>query len=736
MADETKKEQIGSVILDLSRYSGEDLYCDGEVEDRILEIAKNYPEEEFDAIIRDSKDWPTLYHLSSIRGNIVGWIPFDGSEKVLEIGAGPGAITGVLTERCGSVDCVDLSRKRSLINAYRHRNCSNLTIHVGNFEDIEPELDRDYDYVFLIGVLEYAGSYLHSADPFGQELRTILSHVKPGGRVVIAIENRIGLKYWAGCAEDHSGRYFGGIESYSAKEEPAKTFTRPALERLLLENGVSEYAFYYPYPDYKFTSVLFSDRRLPEAGELNENIRNFDRDRLLLFDEKKAYQGITQDGLYPLFANSFEVVVGPALPVDYCKFSNDRAPEYRIRTEMDLVSGKVRKYPQTKTAGEHVLRMAESAMALSARYAVSSTGEGHPKLPEMGGKPSEKSGEAEETAAAAKPRTLNIAPCALTKDGGVEFPYVGGRSLESLLDESLQAGDGERFLSLLNEYRIRVGQGSLQQISDYDMTFSNLLIQGDLWTAIDCEWAVPRSIPVEELLFRSLLVYYLEDGKRSERCEELIGNERLLKAVGIPEKDAQRLAREEQDFQKHVTGGVLSLGEFRAQMGTQVIKPAQLQTEEEKDAAKELLKQEHEEKQELNSIQVYYDTGRGFSEEESYWIGEQYQEEGLVTFTVTVPEEAQRLRVDPAICPCVVLIRNARINEAEQKVVRRLVRVNGRHYTNGSIVYTTMDPSMEWDLKKLRRKAGIPEGEDFDLELTLQMAGLPSTMAQAMEDRR
>ena len=53
MADETKKEQIGSVILDLSRYSGEDLYCDGEVEDRILEIAKNYPEEEFDAIIRD-----------------------------------------------------------------------------------------------------------------------------------------------------------------------------------------------------------------------------------------------------------------------------------------------------------------------------------------------------------------------------------------------------------------------------------------------------------------------------------------------------------------------------------------------------------------------------------------------------------------------------------------------------------------------------------------------------------
>ena len=46
-----------------------------------------------------------------------------------------------------------------------------------------------------------------------------------------------------------------------------------------------------------------------------------------------------------------------------------------------------------------------------------------------------------------------------------------------------------------------------------------------------------------------------------------------------------------------------------------------------------------------------------------------------------------------------------------------------------------MDPSLEWDLKKLRKKAGIPEGEDFDLELTLQMVGLPSTMAKAMEER-
>lgn len=34
------QEKIGSVVLDLSYYSGEDIYTDGAVEDEMLEIVK------------------------------------------------------------------------------------------------------------------------------------------------------------------------------------------------------------------------------------------------------------------------------------------------------------------------------------------------------------------------------------------------------------------------------------------------------------------------------------------------------------------------------------------------------------------------------------------------------------------------------------------------------------------------------------------------------------------------
>ena len=39
---ERKIEEIGKIKLDLTHYAGEDLYCDGDVEDELLDIAKNY----------------------------------------------------------------------------------------------------------------------------------------------------------------------------------------------------------------------------------------------------------------------------------------------------------------------------------------------------------------------------------------------------------------------------------------------------------------------------------------------------------------------------------------------------------------------------------------------------------------------------------------------------------------------------------------------------------------------
>lgn len=718
MEQARQQDRIGGVLLDLSRYPGEDFYCDGAVEDALLAIAKGHREEEFEEIIAREKSWPILYHLSPVRENIVGWLPFDGTEKVLEIGAGPGAITGLLSKRCRQVTCVELSKKRSLINAYRHRDRDNIEIRVGNFADIEPGLDRDYDYIFLIGVLEYAGSYLPGEDPYGRELALLRAHLKEKtGRLVIAIENRLGMKYFAGCREDHSGRYFDGIESYeNVPASPAQTFSRPALAALLARTGFSDAAFYYPYPDYKFADTIYSEKRLPAAPELSRNVRNFDRDRLLLFDEKKAYQGILSDGLYPVFANSFEVVTGPALPVDYCRFSGERARSCRIRTEIvsDGTGKHVIKYPLCEEARDHVLRMEESWKKLSARY------EGDPE-------------------------GLRIAPCARTKDGGVSFSFIEGRTLDEVLEEKLLAGDREGFLGLLSAYREKVGAHPEVPVSDCDMTFPNLILSGGTWTAIDYEWAVDRPIPAKELLGRSLVLFLREDPAREEKLREILSEEELLSFVGITKEEAEHLCAEEDAFQEKIAAGSLPLSRAGALFGGKVIRPAELQTEAEREEGRRrheaAVRAQREKEQALVRVKIYFDTGAGYREEETFVPSALYEKEGVVTFSVEVGRNVRALRLDPASVPCVALLLQAQFADAPEgsTLFQKYVSHNGTPCGGGAVLFATMDPWFSFDLAKIRKKTGR-RGEDGSVRdvvnFSVQMAGIPGTMSETIRKNK
>ena len=301
------EEKIGNVTLDLFWYSGRDEYSDGPVEDKLLEIARNNREEDLNRVIAEEKDWAVMYHFSEIRQNIISWLPISKYDHVLEIGAGCGAISGALCEMAGSVTSIELSKKRSQINAYRNRDKQNLRIVVGNFLDIEPHLRDNYDYITLIGVFEYAEAYMGDDKPYQKMLDCAYRHLAPGGKLVIAIENKLGLKYFAGCSEDHLGTQFAGIEGYP-DYTGVRTFSRKELKDMLDETGKFKTAFYYPYPDYKFPMTIYSDRFLPLKGELRESFLNYDRERLLLFREPLAYDSVIDAGLYPEFANSFLTV--------------------------------------------------------------------------------------------------------------------------------------------------------------------------------------------------------------------------------------------------------------------------------------------------------------------------------------------------------------------------------------------------------------------------------------------
>lgn len=706
-----KIEEIGKIKLDLSHYPGEDYYCDGAVEDELLEIAKNYAAVEYPRIIEERKSWEILYHLSPLRENIVEWLPINSSMKVLEVGSGCGAITGALSRRAGEVTCVELSKKRSMINAYRHMEAENVTIHVGNFQDVEPDLPKDYDYICLIGVFEYAQAYIGSETPYDDFLRIIKKHLKTGGHIAIAIENKFGLKYWAGCREDHLGVYYAGIEDYP-EGGVVRTFTKEGLLSIAKRCGFREAQMYYPYPDYKFMTTLYSDRRLPQQGELSNNIRNFDRDRLQLFDEKRVFDTMIKEGQFPLFSNSYMLLLGPSLSEEYVRYSNDRKEEFQIKTlQKGTGFGKIiEKHPLCKAAETHIESTAKAYEKLSERYQGSRI-------------------------------AINESRLERTADGTpyITIKYLEGRTLEEILDKRLAQNDLEGFHKLFDEYLKRIAWGEEKAVADYDLIFGNVLIpQGnnsrdlkgaknekndidsylneEIWHVIDCEWTFDRTVETKEIAFRAVYCYLLEDEKRNALNPDLIFDK-----LEIGPAEAEQYRREEMKFQKYVTGKRLSMAEIREAIG----QPVYTLT----DFCEGLRKKASDDR-----IQIYEDTGKGFLEEQSFFPEEDGEElrrgdEGLVELSVQIPKGRSAVRIDPGSHACVIYVKRIGWNGVEIPLKGKQVQMNGFRIGEDIYGFPTEDPNITLSLW------GLPSEEENHLEAVMEVTRMSVESVKRLQKR-
>ncbi|MBO4696075.1 MAG: methyltransferase domain-containing protein [Lachnospiraceae bacterium] len=547
------QEMIGKVRLNLNWYNGEDRYSDGDsTENELLSIVGN-PQKDYNDIIAERGSWPVLYHLSPVRENIVNWYPFRKGARVLELGSGCGAVTGALLSAGLDVCAVDLSLRRSRINATRHQDSDRLEIIVGAMEEVLSNLTEQFDYVLLIGVLEYASVFSDRDNPYAAVLTAIKKVLKSGGEVLVAIENKLGLKYLAGCREDHTGRFFESIEGYPHADGP-KTFSRSELRDLADACGY-ESEFYYPYPDYKFPLRIYSDAFLPGQGEWNRNWQNFDADRVALFNEQRAADTLISAGLITEFANSFllrlfEKGSTRDESVIYAKMSTERKPEYRQSTIICKNAGaySVRKVPASKEACGHLFKMTESYRDISAR------------IPEG--------------------CAVSLAPCKLSEDGSVEFEYLKSGTLNDRLSK---ADSAESFLTLLKQFYEALkkaygtmpfeksegftelfGEQELPEgfralcVTDLDLNYDNVFIGEDgTYRITDYEWVFPFAVPLPFLIYRALLV----NPRMAAFGEE--DRNRIFNEFGIGAELRDLFFAMELRFQEYVSGKNNKLEEFR-----------------------------------------------------------------------------------------------------------------------------------------------------------------------------
>lgn len=667
-------EKIGNVVLNFKHYPGEDLYSDGQIEDELLEISKKYKQNEWNQVIAERCSWPILYHFSHIRQNITDWLPITKEDAVLEIGSGCGAITGNLAKKAKKVTCIELSKKRTLINANRNREFDNIEILVGNFQDVEKDLNEKYDYITLIGVFEYSAGYIGTDAPYTEMLKIISRHLKPNGKLVIAIENRLGMKYWSGCTEDHVGTFFEGIEGYPDTTS-VKTFSKKEWDQLFEEVGIYKYQMYYPYPDYKFPMDIYSDEWLPGVGELKNNEYNFDRKRVRLFDETRTYNSVITNDLYPVFSNSFLIIASlkaseePKSRSIYVKFSNERCDDFSQRTEIALAAD----------GSRHVYK-----------YAAADEGQGH--MEDI----YQRMQDLEELY---KDTCIKVNKCSKLADG-IELEYLEGITLEQVLDNLVEKKEYEEVWKLLERYFAVLrsvaktpfkktdafiemfGDAELSSellcpaINNIDAICPNILWGDDKWEMLDYEWSFRIPIPVNYQIYRVLFYY-----TRSSVARGALIPLGFYERAGLTAQEVEVYEQMERSFQQYIRRNKTPMSAMYGDISPGVLLD---------------VKEVHRRDNGKNSMkaQIYFDRGNDFSEGDS--ILTDIRDLEYAEFAITLTGDELRVRIDPCDEKCIVKVLMLNEEKEGEKVLPYIC--NGEVVGEDLYLFDTADPYIILDV--------------------------------------
>jgi lipopolysaccharide biosynthesis protein/2-polyprenyl-3-methyl-5-hydroxy-6-metoxy-1,4-benzoquinol methylase len=524
-------------------------YNDGdEIENRIAAVIK----EASDLSVLSTElrqyciDWPSLYHLTGTRANIMR--PFEAiykNARVLEIGAGCGAITRYLGESGAHVLALEGSPRRAAIARSRTRDLDNVTVLAEKFDQFK--CTEKFDVVTLIGVLEYANLFTPGDNPALSMLERVRQLLKPEGRLIIAIENQLGLKYFAGAPEDHLGIPMVGIEGRYRNDQP-QTYGRKKLQSLLYEAQFSNSSFLAPFPDYKLPVSIVT-----ETGFAT---KNFDASALV-------WQGVRRDPQLPLRANFSLELAWPQL------FENDLALDVS-NSFLIIASGKAEKLVPEEVLAFHfstdrVERYCKSTMFIIDEFADIS---------------------ARYTQLKNKPTALQP----FTKLPILEFicpqsdKYVFGKTL-SLEFVQLVTHDGwtldnvgnyfKKYFEILEEILAKESMPVVTFNKNFciaskyfDAIPHNIIVDDEhAITLIDNEWTYSKPLELGYLLFRALLwssFSITRFGKPASAGQ--ITNFELMQSVfsalgwDFQDADYQRYSQLETQVQQLVSGR--SVGEF------------------------------------------------------------------------------------------------------------------------------------------------------------------------------
>ncbi len=404
--------------------------------------------------------------IREIQKSLLRWYEFAAGSRILYIGKEEDALAELLSASAGTVVC--------------------LTWQESCGADWQEENRGVFDYLVSVADLE------KSTQP-QKVLAEWKALLKPDGRMLLGMNNRLGLRYFCGDRDPYTGRSMDSIEDYKrayvSKADPflGKTYDKEALKSLLRGAGIERFRFFSVLSDLKNPAFLYAEDYLPNEDLANRVFPTYNHPETVFLEEEPLYDSLIRNGMFHEMANAWliECSLGGGLS-DVCHVtgSTERGKEDALLTIIHK-SGIVEKravYPE----GEKRLEALEA----------------HGK--EL------------------KARGLRVVEGRI-ENGVYQMPYVEAESGQLYLKRLLQ-GDKEEFLAAMDHFRDLIlasseiekpdtgdGEGAILRKGYLDLVPLNSFFVDGEFVFYDQEFC-REHYPANVLFLRMIGSFYLGNG--------------------------------------------------------------------------------------------------------------------------------------------------------------------------------------------------------------------------------
>lgn len=242
---------------------------------------------------------------------LLGWYPFEQESEILWILNGN-------------------SKYETIFDFFLQEK---MNIEKCNMEEAEL-LSKKYDYAIIIGLY-------FDIEEAGILLRRLRNRLKQNGKLLLAVDNRFGIRYFCGDKDPYTNHVLDGIDNYAKvsmqrKEKmTGKAYSKAELEKLLETSGFQKQKFYSVMPALERPQIIMADQYIPNELLDIRIFPQYNSPQTIFMEEERLYDDFIQNGLFHIMANGFLVectAEGTLSDAEQITISGDRGHQEALAT--------------------------------------------------------------------------------------------------------------------------------------------------------------------------------------------------------------------------------------------------------------------------------------------------------------------------------------------------------------------------------------------------------------------